>query len=140
MSATIRVFVTTNFNSALGSCRLDTSASHQRHARRLPSRHKLESRKQGHLASSNLRLVSVRHPPSEEFNARLSQGPCASWRRWRHDRAADAADAVVNDGSMCLHIVVACKVEGLAHRANVSLGEQWENVVTKACRFGHQRT
>jgi hypothetical protein len=79
-------------------------------------------------ATSYLRLVTVGHPPSKELNAILRPGALSSWWGRRHPIAANAANAVVDDRCMRLDVIVACQVERLTHRPNVSFSEQWANV------------
>src|SRR5580698_6620649 len=84
-----------------------------------------------------LRLKAVRHPFSEEFNARLRPRTFSSWRWGRHDRAADSPDAIVDGGSVLFDVIVTCQVEGLHHSLNVSLRKKGPNVRLKARRFRH---
>jgi len=51
---------------------------------------------------------------------------------------ADAANAVVDCRRMRFDVVVACQVEGLAHRPNVSISKQWANVglIARQSRHG----
>jgi len=75
-----------------------------------------------------LRLVAVGHPPGKQLNAILGPWALSTRRWWRHHSAADAANAVIDGRCMRLDVIVACQVERLAHRPNVSLSEQWANV------------
>lgn len=89
--------------------------------------------------ASYLRLVAVRHPPSEQLNAIQRPGAFPSWWRRRHDSATDAANTIIDDGRMRLYIIVAREVECLTHRPNVSLGKEWANVRLIARVFCHVR-
>ena len=61
----------------------------------------------------------------------------SSWRRWRHYRAADSANAIVDCVSVLFDVIVTSQVERLAHTLNVSFCKERPNVHLKARRFHH---
>jgi hypothetical protein len=69
----------------------------------------------------------------------LGEGPQAFWRRRRDDGTSDSANAVGDNGCVSLHIVVACRIEDLAHGANVAFSEEREYVVLEACQLCLER-
>src|SRR5580700_6858724 len=71
-----------------------------------------------------LRLKAVRHPFSEEFNARLRPRTFSSWRWRRHYCAADSPNAIIDGSSVLFDVIVTFQVETLLHALNVPFGKE----------------
>lgn len=97
-----------------------------------PKQLRLHFDRPAYFLPSNLRLVSIGHPPSEKINTLLRPGPLSPWwGRWHHG-SSNSSNAVVDCGCVCLYIAIICKVKGLVHGTNVALGEEWEDVALKS--------
>ena len=79
-----------------------------------------------------LALIPIRHPFGKEINPGLRPRAFPSRWRGRHDRPTDPTNPVVDGGGVRFHVVIAREIERLAHRVNVSLREERENVRVKA--------
>lgn len=85
-----------------------------------------------------LGLIPLRHPSSKDVYSCLRPGTVSPRRRRRHHRTADSADPVINDCRVRLDVLVAGKVERLAHCLNVAFRKKRKNVALEACHF-HDR-